>query len=97
MATETVRRATEIASNISRRCDHCNEMVGGGLGDGSVADSINHFITAHGYRLLHVGSQTNHGPNGEPWHNVVAVMGHDNPPPVQPPARVEIRSMPERT
>jgi hypothetical protein len=45
-----------------------------------LSDRINHFIEAHGYRLLHVGTETSHDSNGNPWHSTVAVLGHDDPP-----------------
>ena len=90
MSTETVRRTTEVASHISRGCEHCGHMVGGGLGDEPLADDINHYITEHGYRLLHIGTQTNHDNEGKPWHNTVAILGHDDPPAVQEPPKVEI-------
>jgi hypothetical protein len=88
--SQTIRRTVEISSNISQGCDHCNQFVGGGLGDGSLATSINHYIEQHGYKLLHVGTQTNHDNDGKPWHNTIAVLGHDNPPALKPPVQVVV-------
>jgi hypothetical protein len=84
---ENIRRTTEVSSNIGRGCEHCRYGIGA-MGSEDITDGINHFIEAHGYRLLHVGTETSHGPNGEPWHNTVAVLGHDNPPPLAPPVDV---------
>lgn len=86
---EKVKRTTEIASNLSRGCEHCDYSIGA-IGESDIAGSINHYIEAHGYRLLHVGSETNHGPDGKPWQHTVAILGHDNPPPIKPPAKVQI-------
>jgi hypothetical protein len=81
-----VKRTTQISSNIGRGCEHCGHGIGA-LDDGDVSDGINHYIEEHGYHLLHVGQETNHGPDGKPWHNTVAVLGHANPPALRPPAK----------
>jgi len=96
MAVENVRHTVEIADHISKGCEHCDYFGGGGLGDGSLSDAINHYITEHGYRLLHVGTQTNHDQDGRPWHNTVAVLGHDNPSRIKPPANIVIGGAPPR-
>lgn len=80
-----VKRTTEVSSNISGGCEHCGHGVGG---EDKVADSINHYIEKHGYRLLHVGTQSNVGQDGKPYHTTVAVLGHENPPVVRGPAQV---------
>ena len=87
-----VKRTTTISSNIGRGCEHCDEWIGAPMQGGreDITDSINHYITAHGYRLLHVGTQTSHDMNGELWHSTVAVLGHDNPPPLKPPVEIRI-------
>jgi hypothetical protein len=85
-----VKRTTEVSSNISRGCEHCGHSIGG---EDNVADSINHYIEAHGYRLLHVGPQTHVGHDGKPYHTTVAVLGHDDPPEVMPPPQVIIHHM----
>ena len=89
MTFETIRRSVQLSSEIVTSCDHCQESVGGGLGDTSLTGSINHYITAHGYRLLHVGTETSLGSDGKPWHNTLAILGHDDPPAVKPPATIQ--------
>ena len=90
---EDVKRTTTIASNIGRSCEHCDEWTGAPLGAAgdSITDSINHYITAHGYRLLHVGTQTSHDMDGKLWHSTIAVLGHDNPPAIKPPVEISIK------
>ena len=83
MSIETIKRTVQLSSVSFTRCDHCEEGVGG-----TVSRSINHYITAHGYHLLHIGAETNDGPDGAPWHLTVAILGHDNQPAVIPPAEV---------
>jgi len=90
---EDVKRTTTISSNIGRGCDHCDEWIGAPVGghDDGITDSINHYISAHGYRLLHVGTQTSHDMDGKLWHSTVAVLGHDNPPALKPPVEISIK------
>ena len=78
MSIETIKRTVQIASNISSGCDHCSEDVGD-----AVSDGINHYIEAHGYWLLHVGTETYQSNSGDLWHNTVAILGHDDPPAVK--------------
>ena len=87
---ENVKRTTQVSSNISGACEHCGESVGYSPRTLGISDSINHYIEAHGYRLLHVGTQTTHGSNEKPWHTTVAVLGHDNPPKVMPSATTHV-------
>lgn len=82
---DNVKRTTELASNISRGCEHCDKLVGG-----DVSDGVNHFIEEHGYRLLHVGTETSHNMDGKLWHSTVAILGHDNPPALKPPVEIRI-------
>jgi|ERR1043166_2927009 hypothetical protein len=90
MDITTVKRTTTVSSNIGRGCEHCGASIGSDRDDG-ITQSINHYINDHGYKLLHVGTETHHGPDGKPWHHTVAVLGHDKPPAIQPPAKIEWR------
>jgi hypothetical protein len=60
-----------LSTNVMTGCQICSQPVGGE----HFQDSINHYLTKHGYSLLHVGSETIHGPDGKPWHTTVAVLG----------------------
>ena len=90
------KRTTQLSTNIGRSCEHCGTMVGSN-DDGDLSDSINHYISEHGYELLHVGTQTSRGDEGL-WHHTVAVLSHDNPPAIAPPVEVVIGGieLPER-
>ena len=85
---EKIKRTTQVSSNIGTSCDHCNERIGAFELSGDITPSINHYIEAHGYCLLHVGTQTSHDTNGQPWQSTVAILGHDNPSAVKPPPTV---------
>jgi hypothetical protein len=80
MTIETVKRTVRLASDEGRSCDHCTFR-----GQPHELDTqINHYIERHGYRLLHLGTETTAGDRGEAFHRVVAVLGHDAPPALAP-------------
>jgi len=68
---EGIKHVVHISTNIGTRCAHCRESIGGER----FAESINHYIGAHGYKLLHVGTETSHASEGGLWHSTVAVVG----------------------
>jgi hypothetical protein len=73
MASETVseiQHIVQISSNIETGCEHCYHAIGGNV----FANSVNHYIKEHGYTLLHMGQQTEHGSEGLS-HSTVAVLG----------------------
>lgn len=65
-----VQQVVHISTSIGTGCKHCGESIG----LEQFAQSINHYIQAHGYKLLHVGQETEHGSEG-PWQSTVAVLG----------------------
>ena len=52
-------------------CDLCKAKIDGA----TFAESINHYLQTHDYKLLHAGQETTHDPKGNPWHNTVALLG----------------------
>ncbi len=75
MATENaykgIKHVVYISTDIGTGCEHCRASIG----LERYAESINHYIEQHGYRLLHVGQETGHDSDGKPWHKTVAVVG----------------------
>jgi hypothetical protein len=74
MANETapdIKHVVHISTGIVAGCKHCRTPIGGG---DQFAESVNHYIQEHQYRLLHVGQQTEDGSEG-PWQTTVAVLG----------------------
>jgi hypothetical protein len=67
---EGVSHVVHISTDIKKSCEHCKESIG----HQRFAESINHYIT-HGYKLLHVGSETSYDEDSKPWHSTIAVMG----------------------
>ena len=66
-----IKHVVHISTNIGTGCEHCTFKIG----TDSFAESINHYIKEHGYILFHVGSETSHDMNGNPWHSSVAILG----------------------
>lgn len=66
-----INHVVHISTNIGTSCEHCSESIG----LDRYAESINHYINKHGYKLLHVGQETLHADNGGLWHSSVAVVG----------------------
>ena len=67
-----------VNSSVGETCKHCDFYTGHSGTD--IADSINHYIQEHGYKRLHVGTESSEDNEGRLWQNTVAVLGHDNPP-----------------
>lgn len=60
-----------VSSNIGKSCEHCKTLVGGD----DFAGAVNHYIEKHGYKVLHIGTETIPDNNtGAPWHTTVAVL-----------------------
>ena len=86
-----IQYVTYVSTNIGRSCEHCGYEIGYSTGRHDLADSINHYIQKHGYKLLHVGTETSHDDHGKPWHSTDAVLGSMDVPPMMPtPGRIEI-------
>lgn len=66
-----ISHVVHISTNISKSCEHCKEFID----SEELGTSINHYIDKHGYKLLHVGTETIHDMDGKPWHTTVAVVG----------------------
>lgn len=67
---EGIKEVVHVSTDVFMGCRYCDERVGG-----DIAPSINHYINAHGFKLLHVGTETSHSDEGKPWHSTVAVLG----------------------
>jgi hypothetical protein len=70
MTTENIydgiTHVVQLSTHIGSSCEHCNFSVG----CDNFVESINHYITQHGYKLLHIGTQT-----GEGLQMTVALLG----------------------
>ncbi len=66
-----ISHVVELSTNTGTRCEHCST----GVGLDKFTESINHYIGQHGYKLLHVGTETSHDDGGKPWHSTIAILG----------------------
>jgi hypothetical protein len=70
---EDISHTVYLSSNIGKACEHCGEYIGAPSND--VAHGINHYISKHGYRLLHVGQEWSEDNQGKTIHHTVAIVG----------------------
>ena len=79
MDIRDVKHVIEITSSNVAPCLICQSeplrVEPGSLT--SIAERVNHYIEAHGFRLLHVGQQSSWDRNGQQWQSTVAVLGVD--------------------
>jgi hypothetical protein len=66
---EGIREIKEITPMYMRRCDPC------GFLPSSFSDNVNHYITHHNFKLLHIGSQSGLDENGNLVSDVIAILG----------------------
>jgi hypothetical protein len=72
MSLRSMKHVVRISSNLIETCAHCGEVIGG---DELFDASVNHYLSAHGYKLLHVGAETTTDRDDRPWHATVAILG----------------------
>ena len=68
---EGIGHVVHISTNIGTSCEHCSEWVG----TDRFAALVNHYLEKHGYKLLHVGSESDLDAEGKPCYHTVAVLG----------------------
>jgi len=66
---ENVKQVVYLSNDDGMACNECN-----GLTDRNLASRINHYISTHGYKLLHVGQETGNSDDGI-YHFSIAVLG----------------------
>ena len=68
---EGITHVAHISTDEGKKCEHCDFFVG----LENFAESINHYIKEHNYKLLHVGQQTSRTSDGDIFHLTVATVG----------------------
>jgi hypothetical protein len=70
--------------DVDTTCEVCFEFIGKyqkTLGINKFATFVNHYIEAHNYKLLHIGTETSYETNSSVssspvlWHCTVAILG----------------------
>jgi hypothetical protein len=65
-------KVIHLTTSMGKPCQDCRKLFSSYE---EIDEAINHYI-GHGYKLLHVGSQTKLAPDGKQlWHDTVAVLG----------------------
>jgi hypothetical protein len=86
-----VKRVATINTNVGRHCLACDAWQK----PDTLEESVNHYLQAHGWVLVHIGEQTYMGDGNLQHHVTVAVVGEPatrqkgrpadgRAPPVQP-------------
>jgi hypothetical protein len=70
---EGVTHVVRLSSSIGQHCQLCSAAIG--YDEKGLATEINHYITEHGCRLLHIGQETSRDDKGSPWQSTVAFLG----------------------
>ncbi len=65
------KHIVHISTGVETGCEHCNRRVG----LDKFAESVNHYIEQHGYKLLHVGMEAGRDQDDKLFHSTVAVLG----------------------
>ena len=74
----------QLKSSEWSGCSWCKE---GKLPE-ALDERVNHYVSKHGFKILHVGQETTWDMNSNAWHMTVAVLGHQKPPKKQPVPRI---------
>lgn len=69
---EGIQHIVYISTNIGTWCEHCGSV---NIGMDKFAESVNHYIENHGYKLLHVGQESKETDKGNPISDTIAVLG----------------------
>ena len=69
---EDVEDIVYISTNTSMGCKY---NCGVKIDPNDFAESVNHYISEHGYKLLHVGQDSKETGKGNPISDTIAVLG----------------------
>jgi hypothetical protein len=73
---EQIQEILSIRGGFATTCPECDAQLWEGDDPLDWFDQqTNHLLSAHGWRLLHVGQETTRDLDGTPWHQTVAVLG----------------------
>ena len=64
-----IKEVMQITTESITQCQPCLYLPK------NLADAINHYISNHGYRLLHIGSDSGTDSEGNIVSNIIALLG----------------------
>ncbi len=73
-APASVKRVIALANDVQGPCKVCHQVIG----TSNLDEMVTHYLTMHGYILLHIGTETDQGDghSKELWHRTVAFLGY---------------------
>lgn len=80
------RHLVQVDGNTTTGCEYCNYRIDAER----FPDGANHYIQAHGMRVVAAGQQTARDYDGQPYHFPFVLLGGDNVPPARPPFSVTV-------
>lgn len=66
---EGIKKIIRVVSNNQETCVECHQPPR------DFETTVNHFIADHGYKVLHIGTETEFVNENTPCHSTVAVLG----------------------
>jgi S-adenosylmethionine:tRNA-ribosyltransferase-isomerase (queuine synthetase) len=66
---EDIEHVVHLSSETVQGCIECVSTL-----PDNVGEQINHYLD-HGYRILHIGTETTRAFEGDVFHNTVALLG----------------------
>ena len=66
---EGIKETMQLTPNTISQCEPCRYLPT------NLSDAINHYISHHGYRLLHVGSDAGLDNGGNMVSDIIALLG----------------------
>jgi len=62
-----------VSSDSFNQCAECSETIDGAK---HFEKGVNHYLSEHHYKLLHIGTETTPDEKDHsPWHRTVAILG----------------------
>lgn len=69
---KTIKAVARVSSLESSRCNFCSHPIDGTV---NFEASVNHYLTVHGCKILHVGQEDVPDDQNKPWASTVAILG----------------------
>ena len=64
-----IKEVMQITPETISQCEPCRYLPK------NIADAINHYVSIHGYRLLHIGSNAGPDKSGNMVSDIIALLG----------------------
>lgn len=92
MSEQSPKHLIQVDGNTSTACAYCRYYVD----SQKFPDGANHYLQAHGMRVIAAGHQTSRDLEGHPYSYPFVLLGGDEIPPPVRPVTVEIVGVPPK-